>query len=199
MSKSPPLSSELRSLIGKKFLLAAMSLFGLGLAAAFLVVNLKSELNAVTEAVFSSVGLGGVAAMLFITDAFVSPFPPDSLLILIAASKYHQNWPILIPILGLVSAVAGCVGYGCGLYFSNHSWAVTWFGNFRAKSEASIRRYGPWGVAIGALTPVPFSITCWGAGLLHVPFRSVWPSCLLRVPRYVVYYAVIAYFPILFS
>jgi membrane protein YqaA with SNARE-associated domain len=199
MTKSAPLSSELKHLIGRKFLMAALSLLGLGLCAAFLVIQLKDELDIATQIVFSTVGIGGVAALLFITDAFVSPFPPDSLLILISASRYHEIWPWLIPLLGLLSSVAGCVGYGCGLYFSKHDWAVAWFGKFRKKSEASIRRFGPWGVAIGALTPLPFSITCWGAGLLHVPFQSVWPSCLLRVPRYVVYYVVIAYSPQLFS
>lgn len=199
MSTLPPASPELKRLIGRKFLLALISLIGLGLGAAFLMVHFRTELELTTQAIFDTVGLSGLAAVLFLSDALVSPIPPDSILILISASPYHADWPLLIPALGLLSSAAGCLGYAGGRYFSEHPRAIAWFGQFRARGEANIQKFGPWGVALGALTPLPFSITCWGAGLLHLPFKNVWPSSLLRVPRYVVYYAAIAYFPRLFS
>jgi membrane protein YqaA with SNARE-associated domain len=56
-----------------------------------------------------------------------------------------------------------------------------------------IDRYGYWAVALGALTPIPFSITCWSAGMLRLGFGRFLLVALLRVPRFVGYYVVIAY------
>ncbi len=195
---APP-TSDLKSLIRKNFLNALVALIVLGGLAALLMIHFRPQVDAATKYVFDSVGIGGLVLLLFITDAFVSPFPPDSVLILIAASPYHDRWLWMIPAIGGVSSLAGLLGYSCGKYLSTKGWAESWLGSFRNKSEALIVRYGPHAVAIGALTPLPFSITCWGAGLLRVPLAKVWPSLLLRIPRYFVYYAVIAYSPRIFG
>jgi membrane protein YqaA with SNARE-associated domain len=172
---------------------AALSLLLLGGLTAFLMSHFRPQLDAVTAVTFDHLGLSGVVAVIFVTDAFVSPFPPDSVLILLAASKYHDSWKWLLPTIGLVSACAGYVGYGMGRVISTHDWAETFFGRIRHKSEERIHNYGAWAVALGALTPIPFSITCWTAGLMRVKFsRIIWP-CLLRIPRYVLYYLAIAY------
>jgi membrane protein YqaA with SNARE-associated domain len=134
-----------------------------------------------------------------VTDTFVGPFPPDSVLILIAASPYHKHWLWLLPAIGAVSTLAGCVGYCGGRFLSHKPWAQRWFGALHSKSEERVKRYGAWAVAIGAMTPVPFSITCWTAGLIRMEFRDFLPPALLRIPRYVLYYAAIAYFPRLFG
>jgi membrane protein YqaA with SNARE-associated domain len=200
MSTSSSLeSADLRRLLRKHFLGAALSLVAIVAIAVVLTLRYRTELDAFTVSVFASIGLSGLIAILFVTDWFVSPFPPDSVLILIAASPYHEHWPILLPFLGTVSATAGCLGYSCGRIVSRRAWAQRWFGNFHSKSQDMVLKYGPWSVAIGALTPVPFSITCWTAGLLRLPFRSFIFPCFLRIPRYVAYYAAIAYFPRLFQ
>lgn len=200
MSTPSPLESdELRRLLRKHFLSAALSLFAIVAIAVVLTLRYRTELDAFTIAVFDTVGISGLVAILFITDWFVSPFPPDSVLILIAASPYHEHWPVLLPLLGIVSSLAGCLGYTCGRLLSRRPWAMRWFGNFHSKSQDMVLRYGPWSVAIGALTPVPFSVTCWTAGLLRLPFRHFIGPCFLRIPRYVAYYAAIAYFPRLFE
>lgn len=191
----PSLSPELRRLLRKNLWGALLSLVLLGALAALLMTHFRPHVEAVTAWIFAEVGLPGIFAILFITDAFVSPLPPDSVLLLVAASPYHQDWLLWVPLMGLSSSVAGCVGYGAGTYLSGRTWAESWLGPFRTRSEKMIRKYGSWAVVLGALTPVPFSITCWTAGLLRVPFNGVWIPCLLRVPRYVVYYAAIAYSP----
>lgn len=183
----------------KHLLGALLSLVALVALAALLVVQFQAELDAFTLAVFASVGIGGLIAIIVFTDIFVSPFPPDSVLILITASEYHQYWPWLIPLIGLASSGAGCIGYSIGRLLSNKPWALRWFGTLHSKNEELVIKYGPWAVALGAMTPVPFSITCWTAGLMRLEFRRFVPPALLRVPRYVIYYAALAYFPRLFS
>lgn len=200
MSTPSPLeSADLRRLLRKHFLGAALSLVAIVAIAIVLTLRYRAELDAFTISVFDTIGIFGLAALLFVTDAIVSPFPPDSVLILIAASPYHEHWSLLIPVLGVLSSVAGCCGYTGGRLLSGRAWAQRWFGHFHSKSQDMVLKYGPWSVAMGALTPVPFSITCWTAGLMRLPFRSFIAPCLLRIPRYIGYYAAIAYFPRLFQ
>lgn len=194
-AESPAPSSDLQELIRKNLLRLGFALIVLGGIAALLMSRFRPELDAVTATVFDAVGLGGLIGVIFFADTFVAPFPPDTVLILLAASPYHADWLWLIPLIGVVSTCAGYLGFGLGTYFSKRPWAEKWFGSLRTKSKVMVLRYGPWAIALGALTPIPFSITCWSAGLLHLPFRHVWKPCLLRIPRYVIYYAVIAYAP----
>lgn len=182
----------LGTLIRRNLLRLALSLVLLGALAAAVVIQFREELDLITTFVFEHLGLGGVVLLIFITDAFISPLPPDTLLMLIAASDYAEHWPYLIPAIGVVSCIAGIAGYSGGRLLARRPLAKAILGPFHTQSQALVLRYGAWGVALGALTPIPFSITCWTAGLLEVPFGSVWPPCLLRVPRYVLYYAVIA-------
>jgi membrane protein YqaA with SNARE-associated domain len=196
---SPVESPDLRQLLRKHLLGAALSLIAIVFVAVLLTLKYRAELDAFTITVFDSIGIGGVVALLFITDAVVSPFPPDSVLILIAASPYHEHWLWLLPLLGVVSSLAGCTGYGIGRLLSSKPWAQRYFGSVHHRNEKLVSTYGPWAVALGALTPVPFSITCWTAGLLRLRFAEFILPCLLRVPRYMGYYAAIAYFPKLFG
>lgn len=172
---------------------ALLSIVVLLAIVAFLSIRHREQLAEVTDWVFDRVGLGGLIGILFVSDAFFSPVPPDAVLVLISKSDYHGSWPVLIPLIGVISAVAGCIGYGCARRLAHTELSNFLFRRFKQESAAVIHRYGPWGVALGALTPIPFSVTCWVAGQLEIPFRRVaWP-CLLRIPRYVVYYVAIAY------
>ncbi len=198
--KTPPppssgSSSEapLARYIHKNLIRAGLSLVLLAVIAGVLAVRYGEELDRVTDWVFDTIGLGGLVLLIFITDWFVSPFPPDSVLLLIANSPYHPDWLWLIPTIGTVSSIAGWLGYFCGRRLSRTKWPHLLFGRIKQNSPGMILRYGPWAVALGAMTPIPFSITCWTAGMLDLPFgRVVWP-CLLRIPRYVIYYVAIAY------
>lgn len=190
----PATAAGLGQALRKNLLKLLLSLIGIGVLTAIIVSRFASELDAITSYVFAEFGIVGVAVALFITDSFVSPLPPDSLLILIARSEYHKYWPQLIAFLGAISCVAGYVGYSLGLLFSRTN-IFSSLGKVREQSQERILKFGSWAIVLGALTPIPFSITCWTAGLMHLPFRHVWWPCLLRIPRYVLYYAVIAYAP----
>lgn len=172
---------------------ALLSILTLLAIVAFLSIRHREALGEITTWVFDHVGLSGLVALLFVSDAVFSPVPPDAVLVLISQSSYHESWHMLVPVLGLLSTVAGWVGYFCGRRLANTALTTLLFRRFKQTGTAVIHRYGPWGVVLGALTPMPFSLTCWTAGMLEIPFRRlVWP-CLLRVPRFVVYYLAIAH------
>ena len=56
-----------------------------------------------------------------------------------------------------------------------------------------IDKYGFWAVVLGAITPLPYSFTCWSAGALGVHWAKVLAASLLfRIPRLILYYLLIA-------
>ena len=57
--------------------------------------------------------------------------------------------------------------------------------------DALVERYGVIALAATALTPLPFSLGCWAAGALKMPFSTFFAVALLRIPRVAGYLALI--------
>lgn len=153
----------------------------------------EEQLLSFTNAVFETVGLAGLLGILFVSDSIFSPVPPDLVLLVLSRTHHHEHWPWLVGLIGVLSVVAGWVGWVLGRWLGN-----TRFGHFvlkrsRAQNEALVRRHGGWAVALGAITPIPFSITCWFAGMYRMKFAPFARATLLRIPRFFVYYFAIAY------
>ena len=51
----------------------------------------------------------------------------------------------------------------------------------------SVRRYGAAALALGALSPLPFSICCWASGALKLRPDIFFVVALLRIPRVAFY------------
>lgn len=167
----------------------------LGALAAFIVVMgvlgylFEGELEAIAHWVVDRIGFAGLALILMVTDTLVTPFPPDILLVVVAKSSLAANWPVYVGMLGIISVTAGMTGYGIGRWLGHFNWSRRLFGQFKEDHEAFIRRYGFWAVAVGSATPLPYSVTCWSAGVLGVPWMHVLAAALLfRLPRIFVVY-----------
>jgi membrane protein YqaA with SNARE-associated domain len=130
--------------------------------------------------------------ILFVSDSITSPLPPDVLLVIVAKTALAEHWLSVVGAMGLVSTLAGNLGWLIG-HGASRTIARDSLRRLREKHEQRVHRYGSWAVALGALTPVPFSITCITAGALHVPFRSFWPMTLLRIPRFYIFYVPLMY------
>ncbi len=152
----------------------------------------EAELVAVTETVYNAIGVGGLLAVLFITDAIISPMPPDVVLIVIANSELREQWTWLIPTIGVLSAVAGNTGWWFGHRFAKFPWATRWIQKQRDRYADQVLRYDRWAIALGALTPLPFSLICITSGALGMRWRRMAPVTLLRLPRFALVYFVIA-------
>jgi uncharacterized membrane protein YdjX (TVP38/TMEM64 family) len=61
----------------------------------------------------------------------------------------------------------------------------------RPKIDPLFAKYGYYAVAIGAMSPIPFSLLCYVAGLYRVPYRIYAVLVLMRIPRLLVFYALI--------
>lgn len=167
--------------------LIALVVFLLAMAALGYV--LEEELVAVTSWVVDRIGFVGMAMTLYVTDTLVTPFPPDILLVMIKKSRLAQDWLFYVGVLGLVSVCAGMTGYGIGRWLSHFEWSRRIFGGFKEEHNTFIRKYGFWAIVIGAVTPLPYSVTCWSAGVLGIRWSTVLAASLLfRIPRFYLYY-----------
>lgn len=149
----------------------------------------EDEMTFATTWVVERIGFWGLALILLMTDTLVTPFPPDILLIVIAKSHLSEHWPMYVGILGCVSVIAGMTGYGIGRWLGHFDWSKRLFGRFKNEHQAFIQKYGFWAVVIGAITPLPYSVTCWTAGVLNIRWYVVLSaSILFRIPRIYLYY-----------
>ena len=110
---------------------------------------------------------------------------------MVATTDLAEKWWFYVPILGLVSTIAGFTGYFLGKYVASQPWVPRFLLNFATQNKDYVEKYGVWAVALGALTPFPFSITCWSAGFLRLNFRAFALGALARFPRIIAYYWII--------
>jgi membrane protein YqaA with SNARE-associated domain len=178
--------------VKKAFRKAAWSLAVLFVVVVMVGAIFEQELMHAAEWTERTVGVAGLGAMVFLTDTFTLPFPPDLALLVVASSARRAEWYWIVPLLGCTSALGGCVGWWFGTKLSRVRWVSRINAHLQQKQSALFTRYGGLTVAIGSLTPVPFSVTCWAAGALGMPFRTFLPPCLLRIPRFIAYYLILA-------
>ncbi|MCJ8277901.1 MAG: VTT domain-containing protein, partial [Bdellovibrionales bacterium] len=92
-----------------------------------------------------------------------------------------------------ISTGAGVVGWLIGKKLQHLSFVKKFLAYFGDEHRGAIKRFGFWMVVLGALTPLPFSLTCWLAGIFKLPFQTFIVACAFRIPRFVIYYWAIFY------
>ena len=184
---------QLRRYVRSSIIKGVLGLVGLVAGMAFVGKYFDTELVLATTWVYDHLGLAGLAAILLLTDSFITPIPPDVLLIIIAKSALADSWWIVVPGLGVLSSGAGMIGWHLSRRVGDTRLMRLMFGRFRRRHRALVARYGTVAVALGALTPIPFSVTCWAAGIFQMPFKRFAWVTLLRIPRFVGYYLLIAW------
>ena len=151
------------------------------------------QMRFATNWVVERIGFAGLCLILFVTDTLVTPISPDILLVVIAHSNLAEHWLLYVSILGLVSVVSGMVGWCIGRWLTHFKVVQKLFGQFDVDQRRFIQKYGFWAIVLGATTPLPYSITCWTAGVVQVKWTTVLAaSILFRIPRIIVYYLFIA-------
>jgi membrane protein YqaA with SNARE-associated domain len=185
--------SELEGIFRKNVIKAFVFLLLLFVAVALASALYEAELKAVAGAVYEALGLAGLFAILFVSDAIVSPIPPDLILVVLSQTAYDDYWVLLVLVIGMQSVLAGCTGWFLGSRLGGTRRSSRLLEPFRQRYQGLIVRHGRLAIAVAALTPLPFSLTCWAAGMLNMPFRRFLTPCWLRIPRFLVYYAAITY------
>jgi membrane protein YqaA with SNARE-associated domain len=127
---------------------------------------------------------------LFAADAYVAILPNEPILVAAVAVQRKRwlrlaLWATLGSALGAAS-VAWLVSAGSGWIFSlfdadklthSHTWIET---------MKAVRRYGPWGLAVVSLSPLPHHPAIIAAGLVNMPAWHVFLAAAAgRAPKYI--------------
>jgi membrane protein YqaA with SNARE-associated domain len=72
-----------------------------------------------------------------------------------------------------------------GLWGGMPFWEVVAWGSLGSIAGGS--RTGRWFLALAAVSPIPYSITCWACGVTQMPYGEFVVISLLRIPRVAVF------------
>lgn len=158
---------------------------GVGLAAALY----RPQLRALGEAFVHRFGYPGMALGAFCADAFNFPIPPQFYMLTAVAGGAPQVPSVAV--VCLASVLAANVAYKIAGSLARIPLVARRIEASRPRIDPLFAKYGYYAVAIGAMSPIPFSLLCYVAGLYRVPYRIYAVLVLMRVPRLLLFYALI--------
>jgi len=163
----------------------------LGIMLVMVVVGqtLQEPLERVSRQFVDTLGGLGVALGFFLPDAFNLPLPADAFTTLGIAGGMSFVEVVLWGTAG--SWVGGAIGYWIGRGLRHTRWVRRVLESRGGRVQRLLTKHGAVAVAVAALTPLPYSIFCWGAGAGRLPFRVFLAISLLRIVRVAGYLLVI--------
>lgn len=176
MPEPTPLEPD-RALLGRAVVGAALILGAAGLAGWLL----RAPIHAAGGWFVQELGLTGLALAVIVMDSCLLPLANEPLLLLAVAGGVSP-WTTF-GVAASASTFAGLVGYSFGAALRRGTRLA---GRFQGRFPGAARfltRYGAWGVALAAVTPLPFSVSTWSAGMMGVPVWKVAAASTLRVPK----------------
>lgn len=126
-------------------------------------------------------GLWGLGGLTLAVDASPVPLTNEPLMVL-ALGAGVDNWAIFGVMSG-GSALAGLLGWAGGRLIGQHTALGRWIIRRNPRIQLFMRHWGALGVFIAALTPLPFGLTAWTAGMTRVAWWKVALASLARVPK----------------
>ncbi|WP_459211893.1 YqaA family protein [Aquimarina rhabdastrellae] len=150
------------------------------LAVNFFVININDLLIHVTENYSYFV----VLSVFFASESLLGLIPPE---IFIAWSDKTSNPIFYLSLLALLSYLGGVVSYFIGKAITKIPAIHDYLEIKMAKHIKNTRKWGGFLIVVGALLPIPFSITSIAAGMIKYSFTSYLLFGLLRFVRFYLY------------
>lgn len=177
-------SGSLRRLI-KRSLIGLVAIFSI---AALFGILLGDQIAVAAHLVIETLGLLGVGLCVFAAEAFGVPVPPSTYTFAAIAGESPVT---AILIISFGTSIAGAsLAYLIGPYIGRLPVIRDWLERFRPDGEVLFQKWGIWTVGVAAITPLPFTICCWLAGIYRMAYVPFFAATLARVPRLLLYYAV---------
>lgn len=144
-----------------------------------------AELRAIGFGFVDQFGGPGVAVCCAGPDAFPMP-PPHELCMMFARLGGMPFWEVVAwATAGSLSG--GTLGYIIGRQLSHAAWFRQMIEGRGRLAWQAIERHGPLALAMGALSPIPYSICCWASGAMQMRPLVFFLVSLLRIPRLAFY------------
>lgn len=187
---SAPAASNPAAERRKTLLLVLRVLLGMG--ALFVVMlaianTFREQLEGIGRAFVANFGLGGMTLGTLIADGFHFPVAPQFYMLLgIASGTPHMD---TFSAVALGSLMGGGAGYMVGRQLRRFERLARWVERSSAKFRHHLQGRNAYrGAVIATITPLPFSVLCYTAGLYNFSARAFALILVLRVPKLVVFY-----------
>ena len=132
--------------------------------------------------------VSGVLAFFFISETLLGLIPPE--MFIAWSGKMDQPW-LYLSLLAFLSYFGGLCSYWIGIIITK---IPTIHQYLELKMANQLRNSKKWGgllILVGALLPLPLSISCVAAGIIEFPFRNVILYGSFRLLRFLIYGLVI--------
>ena len=164
----------------KKSIVPIVVFIGVLLGIHYFVIDINTALITITETFRTT----SVLAVFFISESMLGLIPPE---IFIAWSKKLPQPILYLSILALLSYLGGVISYITGLSITRIPKVRYAIENRLAKHIKNTRKWGGFLIVVGALFPIPFSITSIAAGFIRYEFKNYLLFGLLRFARFYLY------------
>ncbi|MCD6543316.1 MAG: VTT domain-containing protein, partial [Flavobacteriaceae bacterium] len=126
--------------------------------------------------------------LFFASESFLGLIPPE---IFIAWAGKSASPILFLSFLALLSYMGGIVSFFIGISISKTQSVKEYLEVKMKKHLKNIKKWGGVLIVVGALLPIPFSITSIAAGIINYKFSNYLLFGLLRFVRFYLYAAVI--------
>jgi membrane protein YqaA with SNARE-associated domain len=126
----------------------------------------------------------GVLSFFFVSETLLGLIPPE---IFIAwAGKMYNPW-FYLSLLAFLSYGGGLLAYWMGRSITKMPSVHNYLESKMEKQLKNSKKWGGFLIVVGALLPLPFSISCIAAGIIEFPFKNVVLYGSLRLLRFAIY------------
>ena len=152
------------------------------------ILNYFFDINALLERLTEVLPSYGVLSFFFASETLLGLVPPE---IFIAWSSKMPNPWLYLSILSVLSYLGGLLAYWMGHKVEKIPSVHNYLEHKMQKQLKNSRKWGGFLIIVGALLPLPFSISCLAAGIINFPFKNVVLYGTLRFLRFAIYGLVI--------
>ncbi len=136
------------------------------------------------EFINTQLSVTGVFITFFISESFLGLIPPE---IFIGWAKKTTSPIFNLTLLAILSYSGGIISYYIGKKAAELKAAKRYLEKKLAKHLKNTSKWGGFLIIVGALLPIPFSITCMAAGIIKYPVKGVFLFGLFRFARFAIY------------
>ncbi len=148
------------------------------------VVNYFFDINTALIHLTETLPVYGVFLFFFVSETLLGLIPPE--MFIAWSGKMNMPW-LYLSILAFLSYFGGLLSYWIGYIITKIPLVHNYLESKMQKQLKNSRKWGGFLIIVGALLPLPFSISCMAAGLIEFPFKNVILYGSLRLLRFAIY------------
>ena len=137
----------------------------------------------ITKGIIEIYGYTGIFIMTTL-EQFIFPIPAD--IFITMGTSNGLSFSAILWIVSGAAVLGSLIGYYLGKYLGHPIMQWLFGKRLVNKGEKFMKKWGIWGVIIAGISPLPFKIITWSAGIFEMPLKKYLPAIIIgRIPRYI--------------